>query len=595
MARSLPSRLTFRTFHAVRLQLQPLEDRCTPAKFADVNSASPETPPMHTPSDLSEPLQLPESASNVASVGVPGPVNDRFEQRIPLVGPLPLTQQGSNANATKALGEPNHGGNVGPSSVWYSWTAPIDGPVQIDTIGSEFDTLLGVYTGDAVASLTSVAQDDQSGGGNTSKVAFSAAAGTTYQIAVDGWEGNTGSFTLNLNPLTLLSNRSLTDQIVSGGIATLQGTIHQADPNETFTLTIDWGDGSPVETRVYPPGSHGTIATVTHTYTSELNDYFPVSVEWRDSSGRGDSDFYWVSVFDPIITAVEGVVSVRTTYGTEQASFRPFGDTYTGEVHVTQGDFSGDGVPEIVVAAGYGGGPRVRVLNRATGEASLDFFAYDMSFSGGVQIAVGDFNGDGVPDIVTGAGAGGGPHIKMFDGVTGAEFRSFFAYGRGFSGGVSIDVADFNGDGVPDIVTGAGAGGGPHVKVFDGSTGAETSSFFAYDEGFSGGVNVAAGDSNYYEFPYIVTGAGPGGGPHVKVFGASGTEVANFYAFDEGFSGGVRVSTQDFDRDGLDDILAGAGPGGGPQVKWWNWLYDYEMFSFFAGDQEFTGGVNVSS
>src|SRR5205814_1813081 len=105
----------------------------------------------------------------------------------------------------------------------------------------------------------------------------------------------------------------------------------------------------------------------------------------------------------------------------------------------------------------------------ASGTIKFDFFAYDPNFHGGVQVATGDVNGDGVDDVITGAGPGGGPHVKVFDGATGAVLRSFFAYDDAFRGGVFVAAGDVNKDGFADVVTGAGAGGGPHVRVFSGA------------------------------------------------------------------------------------------------------------------------------
>jgi hypothetical protein len=146
----------------------------------------------------------------------------------------------------------------------------------------------------------------------------------------------------------------------------------------------------------------------------------------------------------------------------------------------------------VASGAGPGGGPHVRVFDVSTGLSVRDFLAYAPSFTGGARVALGDVTGDGIPDIVTGAGPGGGPHVQVFDGVTGAAIRSFFAYSAGFTGGVFVATSDVNGDGRADIITGAGPGGGPHVRVFDGVTGAVIREFFAYPAGFTGGVFVGS-------------------------------------------------------------------------------------------------------
>jgi hypothetical protein len=220
------------------------------------------------------------------------------------------------------------------------------------------------------------------------------------------------------------------------------------------------------------------------------------------------------------------------------------------------------------------------------------FFAYDSAFSGGVFVAAADVNGDGKADIITGAGAGGGPNVKVFSGADGVELFSFFAYGSGFAGGVSVAAGDVNGDGTPDIITGAGPGGGPHVKVFSGKDLTVLDSFFAYGSGFTGGVWVGAGDVNGDGKADIITGAGAGGGPHVKLFdGASMNVLQSFFAFGGDFTGGVRVAI--LDANGSANLELGAGPGGGPRVEILDAQTLATVDNFFAYDPNFHGGVFV--
>jgi len=124
------------------------------------------------------------------------PANDDFLQRETLIG---RQAAGSNRNATKEEMELNHAGNAGGHSVWYEWLAPIRGAVVIDTIGSDFDTLLAVYQGDALNRLTTVSSDRGSATNGASRLTFQAAAGAKYAIAVDGANGASGNLMLNVD------------------------------------------------------------------------------------------------------------------------------------------------------------------------------------------------------------------------------------------------------------------------------------------------------------------------------------------------------------------------------------------------------------
>lgn len=130
------------------------------------------------------------------------PVNDNFANAITLSGCSGNTTS-NTFSATREAGEPNHSANnAGGKSIWYRWQAPNTGNVTITTAGSDYDTMLGVYTGNSVSStaLTRIADNDDQDFDNdifTSQVVFPAQAGTVYRIAVDGYGGASGAVALS--------------------------------------------------------------------------------------------------------------------------------------------------------------------------------------------------------------------------------------------------------------------------------------------------------------------------------------------------------------------------------------------------------------
>jgi hypothetical protein len=131
-----------------------------------------------------------------AAFAEPAP-NDDFDQAAVIEG-LDGVTAGSTVDATGEVGEPVHDG-VGGASVWFSWTAVSDGAASFDTFGSGFDTVLAVYTGSRVDALVEVASNDDAGS-RQSLVLFPVSAGTTYLVAVAGYDGDTGEFTLRWRP-----------------------------------------------------------------------------------------------------------------------------------------------------------------------------------------------------------------------------------------------------------------------------------------------------------------------------------------------------------------------------------------------------------
>jgi hypothetical protein len=290
-------------------------------------------------------------------------------------------------------------------------------------------------------------------------------------------------------------------------------------------------------------------------------------------------------------------------------SVMAYDPSFRGGVRVATGDVNGDGIPDLITAAGPSGGPHVQVFNGAIAQPLLgpvtSFFAYDPRFTGGVWVAAGDVNGDGKADIITGADAGGGPHVRVFDGATGNVLMSFFAYAANFTGGVRVAAGDINGDGKADIITAPGLGGGPHVRVFSGADGKVLRDYFAYAPSFTGGVFVSAADVNGDGLADIATGAGQGGGPLITLRdGATNALMHQFFAFPPGtplsggittgealWSSGVRVALADSDGDGIVEIFAAPGQGRPSLLKAFLATTATEVWSRAASDPTYLGGV----
>jgi len=228
------------------------------------------------------------------------------------------------------------------------------------------------------------------------------------------------------------------------------------------------------------------------------------------------------------------------------------------------------------VGADAGGGPLVTITFQ--NGTYVSFFAYASTFTGGVRVALGDVDGNGTTDVITGAGPGGGPQVNVYNvnNATGAVSlqKSFFAFSApSFTGGIYVAAGDTNADGFDDVIIGAGATGGSRVQVYAGSaTGVVTTStlndFFAYSPAFTGGVVVAAGQRDTVAGDEIITAPASGGGYNIKSFDGNGTGnsptvVDNFFAFDDTTSvGGLSLAVGFLDADGIADLIVGTSNGG---------------------------------
>jgi len=285
---------------------------------------------------------------------------------------------------------------------------------------------------------------------------------------------------------------------------------------------------------------------------------------------------------------------VRGSHTIEVRSKNSAGNWETSYASTTSVAGSG----RIVTGAGYSGGPQARIFSQSGIVTNNGFFAYDEHVRSGVKVAAGDIDGDSVDEVITGTGVGGGPHVRIFENDGSAQLPGFFPYASNFRGGVNVATGDLDGDGIHEIIAGAGEGGGPHIRVFDRYGNPKlTNGFFAYDSKFRGGVSVAAGDIDGDGMDEIIAGAGTGGGPHVRVFEGDGTlKPITFFAFHKDSRTGIDVAAADFDGDGKDEIVAGQLANGETWVK----VYRYNNAKTVMGEFRAYGpgvetGVNVAA
>ncbi|MGL6072827.1 MAG: SdrD B-like domain-containing protein [Fimbriiglobus sp.] len=265
-----------------------------------------------------------------------------------------------------------------------------------------------------------------------------------------------------------------------------------------------------------------------------------------------------------------GTYSVRLL--TSPAGFTSTGVTGNRTVAVTIGsttpnnsvtnvNFGLLGRKRYATAADGNGGPRVQVYDAVSNSLLQDFFVYEVTFTGGVRVASADVTGDGIDDLVVVPGKGGGPRVRVLNGVDGAEVYNYFSYEPSFVDGLYVAAGDVDGDGFADIVTGTSPGGGPRVTVFSGRTGVIIADYFAFDSDFTGGVRVGVGDTNGDGIAEIFTAQGPGGNNTVRVWGGGTFRLlTQFDALGQpDYTGGLYVSGSVAGLNGISDIIVGTG------------------------------------
>jgi subtilisin-like proprotein convertase family protein len=317
------------------------------------------------------------------------------------------------------------------------------------------------------------------------------------------------------------------------------------------TVTVFNGDGT-VKTQFdpFPPGFGNEVSTSGPGFLGGIRTAV------ADVTGDGIPDYIVGS--GPGISATVLVVDGKT--GKTVLTYRPFDNptnpdlNFKGGVFVAAGDITGDGIADIAITPDEGGGPRVVVLRGGDFTRIGNFFGInDPNFRGGARPAIGDMNGDGFGELVISAGFGGGPRISIFDGAAFAKGKEshpigdFFMFEDTLRNGVYVAVGDVDGDGYADIIGGAGPGGGPRVLVLSGkklieagpdgpypALAAPIANFFGGDIDQRGGVRVAAKNIDGDRNTDIVTGSGATdengnlGGSNVSMYLGTNLVVGNY-------------------------------------------------------------------
>ena len=282
------------------------------------------------------------------------------------------------------------------------------------------------------------------------------------------------------------------------------------------------------------------------------------------------------------------------------ANLFAYAETYRGGVRVATGDIDKDGKDEIITGTGENGGPHLRVFESDGSPRGIEFFAFHPDFRGGMDVASGDFDGDGKDDIAVSQFSKGQAWVKVY---RYNNERTILFENNIFGNvecGATVAMGDVDKDGRDELIVGAGSGGGPHIRVYDFNSNSTDGilkpiSFFAFDEKSRTGVDVAAGDVDGDGIAEIGAVQLKDGQAWTKIYRYNNahTVLGNWNAFGAAEVGG-NIDIHDINNDGKADILVGAGKDGGPQVLGFTETGIATGLNFFAYSTSFRGGVDMA-
>jgi subtilisin family serine protease len=252
-------------------------------------------------------------------------------------------------------------------------------------------------------------------------------------------------------------------------------------------------------------------------------------------------------------------IRVYKADGTPYATFLAYASTFLGGVRVSMSDVNGDGTPEVIAAAGKGGGPQVRIFT-ASGTPIKSFFAFSSTSRQGVSVALGDVDGDFSDDIVAVVGAGVSTDAVVF-GQDGVEKFRFPVSGFAAGTPLTVTVADVDDDYDKEVVIGP-LSGAPRVAVYD-NDGKPLVDFMAYGETMTYGISLASGDFDGDDRDEIVTAPHAPGSKNIRMFNKIGAVWGQFWVGDQSSKTGAAVAVTDIDVNGKPDVVVAPEHGAG--------------------------------